>query len=116
MLAVTLAGCDAAAPYRAVVRDQTAAWEEMEQILSKVTDQESMKLAGQELAKCRARSAAIQERLRDLAQPSPELARRLAQSPEGQKLKQAVDRATEQIGRITKLPGGPTFLKQLPGQ
>jgi hypothetical protein len=116
IIAVALAGCDAAAPYRAIVRDQTAAWEETAEILSRVTDQDSMTLAAKELVKCRTHSAAIEARLRDLTQPSPELAQRLAESPEGQRLKQAVDRTTEQIGRITKLPGGPEFLKHLPGK
>jgi hypothetical protein len=111
VLALALTGgCgDAASPYRSVVRDQTRAWEEMEKILSTVTDQDSMKAARKALAKYGERFNEIQQRARNLPEPSQEVRQQVGE--EAQKLPQAVDRAKEQIRRINGLPGGPEFLE-----
>ena len=109
-----IGGCDAASPYRGIIRDQTRAWEEMEKILAGVVDQDSMGAARKELAALQERYQAIVERVQGLPDPSPEIRQQVGEDAE--KLRQAVVKANEQIRRINSLPGGPEFLGRLPGK
>jgi hypothetical protein len=102
-------GCgDSVSAYRNVIRDQTKAFEELEQILSTVTDQASMKAAGAEVGKRWKRCEAIKDRALEL--PSPTSAVREQVYEESIKLKQVLDNVRWHMGRIRALPGGEDFV------
>ena len=111
-LAVALAaGCDGAAPYRAVVQEQIAAYEEVVQVLAGVSDGASMQAAAQKLAD---RGEAIEETVRKarrLGPPSQEVIARMR--PETEKLIALRKEYDSQVGRIIDLPGGKEFLTRM---
>lgn len=104
-------GCsDDAAPYRSVLRDQTRAAEELEQVLSTVTDQVSMKAAQDELRKRWQRFEAIKERALGLPHPNRVIAERIPLEERAHH-SEALVRAERQWSRVRALPGGEDFLK-----
>ena len=111
-MALLLVGCgDAASPYRSVLRDQAAAFEDLERVLGTVTDEASMKAARAELAKSWKQCEAIKERALELAPPSFTV--RDEVHSETLRLNQAFERMQRQMSRIKALPGGEQFLKSL---
>jgi hypothetical protein len=110
LAAALVAGCgDAAAPYREVIRDQARAFAELEQILSPIVDQDSMKAAQAEFKKRLDRCEAIKQRALNLASPS--IAIREQVYEESVKLSQVFAEVGRQVARIKALPGGEDFLK-----
>ena len=111
-LALLLAGCgDAAEPYRGVLRDQAAAYEDLERVLGGVVDEATMKSAQIELAKSWKHYEAIKERALALAPPSFSIQEQM--ELEKRRLNQAFENWQKQVRRIKALPGGDAFLKGL---
>ena len=103
------AGCDGAAPYRAAFQEQTKALEELDAILAKVTDKDSMQAARSEVAARFNHFDAISRRNKELDNPTPDVRRQLG--AEGEKLHQAIVKVHEQVRRIQAMPDGPQFLE-----
>src|SRR5262245_14581557 len=101
-------GCSREEPYRAVVRDQTAAYEELTEVLKTVRDEKSMEGARAELAERNGRFAAIAERAKSLGPPSAEIIEKL--SGERDTMKLAFIRFRAEYDRVKRLPGGEAFV------
>lgn len=108
---VAAAGCDSAAPYRAVVREQIAAYEEVESILAGVTDAASMQAAAPKLAERGDAIEATTEKARRLGRPTPDVMERIR--PDIEKLAALRGRYDSQVRRIVALPGGADFLTKI---
>jgi hypothetical protein len=104
-------GCDAAKPYRTVLREQTEAYTELERIYSSVTDQKSMAAASAKIAAQKESFEAIAKRAQKLPPPSENIQRELLE--EAEQLRLALAKFNIQANRIKSLPGGPEFLEIL---
>jgi hypothetical protein len=112
LLLVALAGgCDAAQPYRTVLRDQNDALGELEKILSTVTDQASMKAVRVQLSERFEIFESIRQRAQKLSPPSQDVMQSLQEA--GEQLKVSLQKVQEQVRRINGLPGGPEFFASL---
>ncbi|MCI0381262.1 MAG: hypothetical protein L0215_27065 [Gemmataceae bacterium] len=104
-------GCgDGVGAYRAVVRDQVHAFQEVADILSGVTDAASMRSAKEKLDERAERFEQIAARAARLAKPSRETIAEIR--PEAEKLVAARDQVQTQVRRIAALPGGREFFQQ----
>lgn len=110
-LAFLAAGCSRESAFRAVVNDQTAAMEELTEILKTVKDKETMDLAREKLVERTRAFENIAERAKSLGNPSPDVRERLLEDAE--KLKRAFSAYNAERGRVQRLPGGAAFLKSL---
>jgi hypothetical protein len=110
LLAVLVnAGCDGSSAYRAALRDQTMALEDLQAILARITDNDSMLAARAQLTARFDEFERIGRRNQQLEPPTPEVMREL--HVEGEKVRQAVKKVHEQVRRIQALPDGPQFLE-----
>jgi cytochrome c556 len=109
--AVFFGGCGEASPYRAVMRDQTRALEDLEKTLSGITDAKSMRAARATLDARVDAFDDVKERARSLPPPTPEILRQAQE--DGEKLRTALEKVQEQVRRINALPGGPELLQRL---
>jgi hypothetical protein len=107
-------GCGpSASPYRAVLREQIAAYEEMVAILKGVTDSETMKAAQAKLEERLDAFDDIARRAQSLAQPVPaDVVEELRD--EQRRLVDMVPRVQGEVRRILSLTGGREFLQQFP--
>ncbi len=108
-----LSGCDAAAPYRSALRDQTKAIGDLEKILSTVTDQSSMRIARAKLADRFEDFESIRARAVKLTPPDRDIMTQVQE--DGEKARTAMEKLLEQIRRVQGLPGGPEFLESFEG-
>lgn len=108
---VILPGCGGESSYRAVVRDQAKAFEEMTEILKTMTDKESMAAARESLLERREEFEAIAQRGRSLSKPSRDMGERL--KDDVGKLSQAWRNFQREVQRVRALPGGPEFLTDI---
>lgn len=108
LLSAVLAGCDASSPYRATLRAQTRALEEVAAILETVTDKASMRAARSQVAARFDAFESVKEQAQKLPPPSPEVMQALA--AEGQQSLEVLQKVQAQVRRIQGLPDGPEFL------
>ena len=108
LVALVAGGCDAAGAYRATLRDQTRALEELAKILGSVTDKNSMEAAGAKLDQRFGDFEGIRHRAQQLPPPTQEVLGQLRE--EGEKVRQALEKVQEQVRRISALPEGQKFL------
>src|SRR5437868_1968726 len=109
VLAAALAGgCDASSPYRATLREQTKALEELARILESVTDKDSMRIARTKLVARFADFESVRERAQKLPQPTADIMQQV--QAEGHNVREALQKVQEQVRRINNLPEGPEFL------
>jgi hypothetical protein len=109
LAALMAAGCDASSDYRAALRDQTKALEDLQAILARVSDQDSMREARAQLTRRFDGFDNIRARAQQLPPPTPEIMRQI--QAEGEKVHQALQKVQEEVRRIRGLPEGPHFLE-----
>jgi hypothetical protein len=103
------AGCDGSSAYRTALRDQTKALEDLQVILARITDKDSMLAARAQLTARFDEFDRIGRRNQELEPPTPEVMREL--HVEGEIVRQALKKVHEQVRRIQALPEGPEFLE-----
>ena len=108
-LLLFLVGCTKDEDYVDVQREQLAAWQEMAEILETVKDDTSMAKAKKALDQRNEKYAALARKAKALPAPRPEAQQRM------QELKffveSAIERLQKEAGRVSRLPGGPEFMK-----
>jgi hypothetical protein len=111
VLALLLAGCGSRAEdYLDVFDEQRAAWNEVADTLSKITDAKSMAAAKETLISQLQKHAKLAQRAKALGEPSEAVRRKLEDN--AFVLQRAAQRVQEQVAAVRKLPGGEEFLRQ----
>lgn len=109
-LVVLLAGCAREEDYFEIAREQRAAMKEVTDVLVTVTDDASMAAAKQALDEKAKKCEAIAQKARSMSRPSPEVQARLRE--DSHLTEGVVNVLRKEAARVSKLPGGPAFLKQ----
>jgi hypothetical protein len=109
LAALINAGCDGSSAYRAALRDQTKALEDLQAILARITDKDSMLAARAQLTARFDEFERIGRRNQEIERPTPETMREL--HVDGEKVRQALKKVHEQVRRIQTLPEGAQFLE-----
>jgi hypothetical protein len=107
-----LAGCDKSETYLGVARDQVRAQEDLAVLLSTVKDQASMEAARGSLRRSYGHLEELARQARKLPEPSAAVQERLV-ADWGPQLEASMTRLKEERARISALPGGEAFMKDL---
>lgn len=111
IIAVAAAGCDGSAAYRALLRDQAKALDELSGILTSVTDKNSMEAARGRLAASFGKFETLSRRFGELDRPTPEVMRSM--NADWAKANEAMKKVHAQVRRISALPEGQKFLESV---
>jgi hypothetical protein len=109
-----LAGCSRTEEYRAVVRDQKKAIDELTDILARIDDEKGMAGAQEALDERIDRFERIASKARALPKPSPDVVEQL--ESDAAALKRASEKLVRQVNRVRELPGAEKFFKQFKGR